>query len=68
MVRVSNRLLGRLRRGEYGLLKRPSYHSGGVNAALADGSVKFLKSSINMTVYWSLGTKDAGEVISAHSY
>ena len=45
-----------------------SYHPGGVNALLADGSVKFFKNSIGMNVYWGLGTKDGGEVISADSY
>ena len=45
-----------------------SYHPGGVNALLADGSVKFLKNSINMNVYWGLGTKDGGEVISSDAY
>jgi len=45
-----------------------SYHSGGVNAGLADGSVKFLKSSVNMTVYWGLGTIAGGEVVTADAY
>jgi prepilin-type N-terminal cleavage/methylation domain-containing protein/prepilin-type processing-associated H-X9-DG protein len=45
-----------------------SYHSGGVNALMADGSVKFLKSSIALSVYWGLGTRNGGEVISSDSY
>ncbi len=45
-----------------------SYHPGGVNALLADGSVKFLKSSIAISVYWALGTRAGGEVISADAY
>jgi prepilin-type processing-associated H-X9-DG protein len=45
-----------------------SYHPGGVNACLADGSVRFLKSSISMPLYWGLGTKDNGEVIPADAY
>jgi len=45
-----------------------SYHSGGANFAFADGSVKFIKTTINMPVYWSLGTRAYGEVISADSY
>ena len=45
-----------------------SYHSGGANVLLADGSVKFLKSSIAMNVYWSLGSRAGGEVIDASSY
>jgi prepilin-type N-terminal cleavage/methylation domain-containing protein/prepilin-type processing-associated H-X9-DG protein len=45
-----------------------SNHPGGANFAFADGSVKFIKSSIALRIYWSLGTKDGGEVISSDSY
>jgi len=45
-----------------------SNHPGGANYNFADGSVKFLKSSISRTVYWSLGTRAYGEVISADAY
>jgi prepilin-type N-terminal cleavage/methylation domain-containing protein/prepilin-type processing-associated H-X9-DG protein len=45
-----------------------SYHPGGVNTLMADGSVKFIKDSINQNTWWSLGTKGDGEVISADSY
>jgi len=45
-----------------------SFHSGGVNAALADGSVRFIKNSIAMNVWWALGTRAGGEVISSDSY
>ncbi len=45
-----------------------SYHPGGVNACMADGSVKFLKSSIAVNVFWALGSKSDGEVISADAY
>jgi prepilin-type processing-associated H-X9-DG protein len=45
-----------------------SYHSGGSNFLFADGGVKFIKSTINMQVYWSLGTRAYGEIISADSY
>ena len=41
-----------------------SYHPGGVNACMADGSVKFFKNSINQRTWWSLGTIAGGEVIS----
>jgi prepilin-type N-terminal cleavage/methylation domain-containing protein/prepilin-type processing-associated H-X9-DG protein len=42
-----------------------SYHSGGVNAMMADGSVRFFKNTINRNTWWSLGTKANGEVVSA---
>lgn len=45
-----------------------SYHSGGVNALLADGSVRFIKDSIAQSVWWGLGTRAGGEVLSADSY
>jgi prepilin-type N-terminal cleavage/methylation domain-containing protein/prepilin-type processing-associated H-X9-DG protein len=45
-----------------------SYHPGGVNCGMADGSVKFIKDSVNMTTWWELGTKAGGEVIGADSY
>jgi prepilin-type N-terminal cleavage/methylation domain-containing protein/prepilin-type processing-associated H-X9-DG protein len=45
-----------------------SYHPGGANILLADGSVRFIKSAINQPVWWALGTRAGGEVISSDSY
>jgi prepilin-type N-terminal cleavage/methylation domain-containing protein/prepilin-type processing-associated H-X9-DG protein len=45
-----------------------SYHPGGVNTLFSDGSVRFVKDSINPTVWWGLGTRNGGEVISSDSY
>ena len=45
-----------------------SKHSGGVNVAFADGSVKFIKDSISAQTWRALGTKGAGEVVSADGY
>jgi prepilin-type N-terminal cleavage/methylation domain-containing protein/prepilin-type processing-associated H-X9-DG protein len=45
-----------------------SNHPGGVNVAFADGSVKFIKDSIGVPVWWALGSRDLGEVISSDSY
>ena len=42
-----------------------SLHPGGANFLFADGSVKFLKESINIQTYRSLGTRAWNEVISA---
>ncbi len=45
-----------------------SNHSGGVNVGMADGSVKFIKDSINNQTWWALGSRALGEVVSADSY
>ena len=45
-----------------------SYHSGGCNFVMTDGSVKFIKDSINQQTYMGLGTRNGGEVISADAY
>ena len=45
-----------------------SFHPGGSNFLFGDGSVKFLKSSINMGTYQALSTRALGEVISADAY
>jgi prepilin-type N-terminal cleavage/methylation domain-containing protein/prepilin-type processing-associated H-X9-DG protein len=45
-----------------------SWHSGGINALMGDGSVKFVKDAISQATWWALGTKANGEVISADSY
>jgi prepilin-type N-terminal cleavage/methylation domain-containing protein/prepilin-type processing-associated H-X9-DG protein len=51
--------------GMYGL---SSFHPGGANIALADGSVRFCKSSTGMQVMWGLGSRNGGEIISADQY
>ncbi len=45
-----------------------SFHPGGVNAVNADGSVKFVKNSINLSVWQALSTTRGSEVVSADSY
>jgi prepilin-type N-terminal cleavage/methylation domain-containing protein/prepilin-type processing-associated H-X9-DG protein len=39
-----------------------SFHSGGANACLADGSVRFFRDSMPLKTIYSLGTRDGGEV------
>jgi prepilin-type N-terminal cleavage/methylation domain-containing protein/prepilin-type processing-associated H-X9-DG protein len=51
-----------------GQLSFRSLHPGGGNFAMADGSVKFIKNSINLLTYRGLGTRAGGEVISSDSY
>jgi len=45
-----------------------SYHSGGVNVAMTDGSVKFIKDSISYPTWWAIGTRANGETVSADAY
>jgi prepilin-type processing-associated H-X9-DG protein len=45
-----------------------SNHAGGANFCMADGSVKFVKSSINFNIYQALSTRGAGEIVSADAY
>jgi prepilin-type processing-associated H-X9-DG protein len=41
-----------------------AFHPGGANAAMADGSVRFLRDSISIRTLAALSTRGAGEVIS----
>ena len=45
-----------------------SAHPGGVNAAMADGSVRFVKSTINKAIWQAIGTRAGGEVVSSDQY
>jgi prepilin-type N-terminal cleavage/methylation domain-containing protein/prepilin-type processing-associated H-X9-DG protein len=45
-----------------------SFHPGGVNVLMADGSVKFIKDTINGPTWRSLGTVAGNEVVSSDSY
>ena len=51
-----------------GHLAARSQHPGGVNAGFADGSVKFIKNSINPVVWYALGTRSGNEIVSADAY
>jgi prepilin-type N-terminal cleavage/methylation domain-containing protein/prepilin-type processing-associated H-X9-DG protein len=46
-----------------GAFTASSYHPGGVNVAFADGSVRFVEDSIDMNVWWAMGTRTGGETI-----
>jgi prepilin-type processing-associated H-X9-DG protein len=45
-----------------------SFHSGGINMLFGDGSVRFVKESVAMPVWWALGTRANGEAISSDAY
>jgi len=50
------------------IVSSTSNHPGGCNVLLADGSVRFIKSTINMQTWWKLGTIAGNEVVSSDSY
>ena len=54
--------------GHGGMFTSRSRHPGGVNALMTDGSVRFIKDSINRVTWWALGTRAGGEILSADSY
>ncbi len=45
-----------------------SQHPGGANVLFADGHVQFIKSSLSINVWWMLGTKDNGDIVSSDQY
>jgi prepilin-type N-terminal cleavage/methylation domain-containing protein/prepilin-type processing-associated H-X9-DG protein len=49
-------------------LTASSKHPGGVNAGMGDGSVRFMKDSINIATWRALGSINGGELISSDSY
>ncbi len=57
-----------LRGPDFGWRTARSRHPGGVNALFVDGSVHFIKNTINSTTYRALGTIAGGEVVSADAY
>jgi prepilin-type processing-associated H-X9-DG protein len=54
--------------GTFAGVTAASNHPGGVNVGLADGSVKFVKNSVNPQTWWALGSRNGGEVISSDAY
>jgi prepilin-type processing-associated H-X9-DG protein len=50
------------RRGTISMIGASSMHPGGVNVAFMDGTVKFLKSSINYIPWYAIATRDGHEL------
>jgi len=47
------------------LISASSYHPGGVNVSMLDGSVRFIKNSVNYQAWHAIGSKAGGEILSA---
>jgi prepilin-type processing-associated H-X9-DG protein len=60
-----NPTINALNAGQFGFR---SQHPSGANFLFGDGSVRFLKDTINLPVYRALSTKDNHEVLSSDSY
>ncbi len=54
--------------GYQDIITATSNHPGGVNVGFADGSVKFIKDSVNVQTWWALGSRNIGEVVSSDGY
>jgi prepilin-type N-terminal cleavage/methylation domain-containing protein/prepilin-type processing-associated H-X9-DG protein len=54
--------------GWIGAVTASSNHPGGVNVAMGDGSVRFIKDTVSYQTWWALGTRNWGEVISSDQY
>jgi prepilin-type processing-associated H-X9-DG protein len=50
-------------RGTITMMGASSFHPGGVNVAFMDGSVKFIKSSINYVTWYAIATPEGNEVV-----
>ncbi len=54
--------------GSYGNYGLSSYHSGGANVLMADGSVRFLKATTNQVIMWQIASRAQNEVVSSDAY
>jgi prepilin-type processing-associated H-X9-DG protein len=48
--------------GEHAIISARSHHTGGVNASMGDGSVRFVSDSIDLQIWRAVGTRANGEV------
>jgi prepilin-type N-terminal cleavage/methylation domain-containing protein/prepilin-type processing-associated H-X9-DG protein len=54
-------------RGTITLINASSNHPGGINVLFMDGTVRFIKSSVNIAAWQAIGTTNMGEVVSSDS-
>jgi prepilin-type processing-associated H-X9-DG protein len=52
----------------YAAVNSRSYHPGGVNVLMGDGTVRFVKDTINPNTWRALGSVNDGEIVSAEDY
>ena len=52
----------------YDAIPPSSNHPGGVNVCMGDGHVQFIKNTIGLQPWWSLGTRSGGEILSSDQY
>ena len=45
-----------------------SYHPGGVNVLFMDGTVRFVKNTVNFVPWYAIATVAGGEVVSADAF
>ncbi len=43
-------------------------HPGGINICFADGSVRWVKNTVQYQVWWALGTRNGAEALSSDAY
>jgi prepilin-type N-terminal cleavage/methylation domain-containing protein/prepilin-type processing-associated H-X9-DG protein len=54
--------------GTWAAIAPSSNHPGGVNVGFADGSVRFVKDSVDLRTWWALGSRNVGEIVSSDAY
>jgi len=55
-------------RGTITMIGASSLHPGGVNVVFGDGSVKFIKNTVNYQAWYAIATPNGNEVISSSDY
>ena len=50
------------------MIAASSNHPGGVNVLFMDGSVRFVKNSVNYQTWYAIATLNSGEVVSSSFY
>jgi prepilin-type N-terminal cleavage/methylation domain-containing protein/prepilin-type processing-associated H-X9-DG protein len=52
----------------FGTSPPTSLHAGGVNVGMCDGSVRFIRESLNLYTWWSIGTRAGNEALNSNSF